>query len=191
MSDGSLSHWLHQNGGYIISRIPVQQRKILVWHGSHLWRQNFLNIIDVLQFLSFGETASQPNYLPCKRNGKKAKNSIQLKFFCRNCVNLMSAFDKFLMVVLAIELLLSLPLAQQAVPTWPSTKVELDGKSFSPQIGMDDAAKFFRSYGLLHSARSTRWIIFFRPVWYCNFLSNDRMSKNPLTNESSWTYYIR
>ena len=78
----------------------------------------------------------------------------------------MSAFDKFLMVVLAIELLLSLPLAQQAqaVPTWPSTKVELDGKSFSPQIGMDDAAKFFRSYGLLHSARSTRWIIFFRPV---------------------------
>ena len=137
--------------------------------------------------------ACQPNYLPCKRNGKKAKNSIQLKFFCRNCVNLMSAFDKFLMVVLAIELLLSLPLAQQAqaVPTWPSTKVELDGKSFSPQIGMDDAAKFFRSYGLLHSARSTRWIIFFRPVWYCNFLSNDRMSKNPLTNESSWTYYIR
>ena len=61
----------------------------------------------------------------------------------------MSAFDKFLMVVLAIELLLSLPLAQQAVPTWPSTKVELDGKSFSPQIGMDDAAKFFRSYGYI------------------------------------------
>ena len=58
----------------------------------------------------------------------------------------MSAFDKFLMVVLAIELLLSLPLA---VPTWPSTKVELDGKSFSPQIGMDDAAKFFRSYGYI------------------------------------------
>ena len=89
------------------------------------------------------------NYLSRKRNGKKAKNSIQLKFFCRNCVNLMSAFDKFLMVVLAIELLLSLPLAQQAVPTWPSTKVELDGKSFSPQIGMDDAAKFFRSYGYI------------------------------------------
>ena len=61
----------------------------------------------------------------------------------------MSAFDKFLMVVLAIELLLSLPLAQQAVLTWPSTKVELDGKSFSPQIGMDDAAKFFRSYGYI------------------------------------------